>query len=629
MAIRDFETYNALYQNLARSVEPWGGIIIALALLTPALFTMRGGCSRQLKARTALLCLGLAALALGCYYFAPNVPARIYSLYIGGALLCVYGTTAGFSQLPSASPARQSDLVALAVIGLSTALKLLYLSEWPPVLTDYAATTGVIAIENNFYEGPVSRKSIPRAYVEGGGASFLHAQLLTLLFKNFDFSIFSVRLAEVLASVGTLIFLWLWLRITVAPRWGLTGLALFTFSAEHLSQSRMGTFYSLSQCVAVGAIWLWTSILQQRGSKTARLLGLVLLNAAVLSCYRPTVTVWVFSVLLTIDCLTRYSLRGRRLSYIIFSAVTLGFFAYHALYEPFIRESFSLKKPYLASDTSIWQKTPTDEISSVIQPPLVTFSNLARNVWYVVEHAADYSPVKEDVYGILYAVSMVLGFAGLLSRRWGYISLIVVVGLLPSLTTFPLERRSLMMRPLIPLSLLLFAREWLLLSRRMIEKPTVRFSTQALCACALIALPVQGVYRLTRFNGPVGVGPSFGPEYVHEMISHLKSLPPDHSIVIMNPGFGVDKFRMAFARELYITPSTSRSIHMTTVREADNVTALPRTSFPTVYAVLNEDYRAWVVPWLLATIPNIQIYPYKQGDRVIYWLGVARSPSPR
>ena len=224
------------------------------------------------------------------------------------------------------------------------------------------------------------------------------------------------------------------------------------------------------------------------------------------------------------------------------------------------------------------------------------------------------------------AILMILASVGLLSRRWRLISLFIMIGMTPSLVTFPLDRRSLLARPIIPLCVMLLAHEWLTVTRTIVRWPSIRFATKALCGFAFILLPSQGVYRLTRFNGPVGVGPSFGPEYVHEMIVHLRSISQEHSLVIVNSGLGIDKFFMAFAREIYLTPPASRRVRLLTIKPSDTATVLSGIYSPTVYAVLNEESRAWVIPWLKANVPTIQISAYKKDNRIIYWLGVAPRP---
>jgi len=578
------------------------------------------------RAQALLLSLGLGLLVLGSYYFSEPDDLRGFVLYAGGALVCVYGFTWGFSELPSAKPSLRGDALACVVIAVSTLLKLAYLDEWPLVLTDYAATTGANTIRRYFSDGFPRAILVSDAYLESGGRSFLHAPLLALLFRVFDFNTFSVRCAEVVASIFSLIFLWLWLRISVSSRWSVIGLSLFAFSAEHLSQSRMGTFYSMSQCVGIASLWLWTAL---RISPQRRLrygIGLLFLNLAVLGCYKPTQAVWLLSLVMVIFSLTRgWISRGRALSALCVGAL-LTFALYYALYEPFLMTRWPLKKPQLATDTPIWQKNWNDAISTFIQPPAIILANFIRNAWSMIVTAGEYSPVKDPLYTLASPIVMILAFMGLFSRRWLPVSLFIVIGMSPSLTTFPLDRRSILARPLIPLGVMLLAHEWLTLSRAILRWPSIKFATKALCAFAFVLLPLQGIYRLTRFNGPVGVGPSFGPEYVHEMIVHLQSISKELSLVIMNPGLGINKFHMVFAREIYLTPPASRRIHLSNINPNYRATALPKINYPAVYAVLNEEGRAWVVPWLKANVPAIQITAYKKDNRIIYWLGVVSSP---
>jgi hypothetical protein len=281
----------------------------------------------------------------------------------------------------------------------------------------------------------------------------------------------------------------------------------------------------------------------------------------------------------------------------------------------------------LASDTPIWQKAWRGDVTTFIESPTVIVANFFRNAWWIAQESLEYSPVKDAIYQPLTALTMILACGGLFSRRWWLISLIVVVGMLPSLTTFPLDRRSLLMRSTIPLCATLLAYECLALSRILVRLPTIRLAISALIGMVLALLPFQGSYRLARFNGPVGVGPSYGPEYVYDMISHLQSMSEHHSIVIMNPGLGVDKFRMAFARTLYASSTPAHNIQFTTIQPQDTALTLPRTKRPTVYAVLNEESRTWLVPWMRANIPGIEISARKEKNRVLYWFGIVSDTS--
>lgn len=590
------------------------------------LAALAGKNTGRVRAQTLVLSVGLGLIALGSYYFSTSDSPRLFALYSGGVLLCVYGLIWGFSELPSAQPRLRADVLACVIIAVSTSLKLAYLQEWPLVLTDYAATTGATTIERYFYEGSPLHSVVPKAYLESGGASLLHAPLLALLFRYFDFTTFSVRCAEVVASVFSLMFLWLWLRISISPRWAVVGLSLFAFSSEHLSQSRMGTFYSISQCVAIASLWLWTALSGSPRTRLPYAIGLLFVNLAVLGCYKPTQAVWILSLVMLLLPLTRARLSRKRTLITLCVGVLLSFVLYYALYQPFLMKLLPLRKPILATDTPIWQKNWSNEISTFIQPPGTILANLGRNAWQVIVTSAEYSPVKDAIFMPCSAIVMILASAGLLSRRWGLVSLFVIIGMLPSLTTFPLDRRSLLMRPIIPLCVILLAHEWLTLCRPMIRWATLKFAAQTLCGLALALLPFQGVYRLTRFNGPVGVGPSFGPEYVHEMIVHLQSISKEHSIVIMNPDLGADKFYMAFARDIYVASPASRRVRLVRIQPKDTANTLPPSPSPTVYAVLNEESRAWVVAWLRANVPTIQITAYKKDNRIIYWLGVVSQP---
>lgn len=622
-----FAQYNSLYESISQVLGAWILAAVLIALASLPLTALVSEQSVRVRAQACALSIGLALIILGSYYFPPSEGFRLFALASGSALICLYGFVWGFSEIQSAKRAPRADVLACVVIAVTTLLKLAYLQEWPLVLTDYAATTGAITIERYFYNGQPWHKIIPKSFLEGGGASFLHAPLLALAFKIFDYSTFSVRFAEVIPSIGSLIFLWLWLRVSLSPGWALIGLSLFAFSAEHLSQSRMGTFYSTSQCVAFAALWLWAALKKRSAPRSPYIIGLVLVNLAVLGCYRPTQVVWILSLVIPALSFARGRISRKGVVVVVGLSVLLTFSVYYAIYEPFLMAHLTLRKWMLATDAPIWQKNLQDEVTKIIQPPTIIFANFIRNVWRVVVASTDHSAVKDAIYQPFSAIAMIFAFGGLLSRRWGTASLLLLIGMLPSLTTFPIDRRNLLMRPLIPLSVMLMAHEWLTLSRVLFKRISLKVLAQTLCGTALLLLPLQGIYRLTRYNGPIGVGPSFGPEYVYDMIVQLQSISKEHSLVIVNPGLGVDKFYMAFARDIYGTAPSSQRVRMVTIRPQDGASALPTSPLPTVYAVLNEDDRAWTVPWLQAHVPNIKITAYKKDHRTLYWLGVASNPS--
>jgi hypothetical protein len=94
----------------------------------------------------------------------------------------------------------------------------------------------------------------------------------------------------------------------------------------------------------------------------------------------------------------------------------------------------------------------------------------------------------------------------------------------------------------------------------------------------------------------------------------------------MNPGLGVVKYEMAFARELYIERTRHFNLAACSVQPTDTKEVLPQTVSPTVYAVLNEESRAWVVPWLESRLPGITMRPYERNGHILYWLGIVGAP---
>jgi len=615
-----FAKYAAWFEAISGLLGTWWiGAIVAITLASPLLAFFK---ARSIKTALPIAVLGVATslIIFGCYILERGSALAVTSVFLGGLLLFVYACVFGLHK-PPPSPSRfRADVVAGCLIVLVTIVKCTQLEEWPPLLTDYAAMTGVSAVLQYLPDSEVRMDPSLRGYLDRGGASPLHAPLLHGLFQVFGYSSFAVRSAEVIGSTATLIFLWMWLRLFVSARWGLVALGLFSLSSEHLSQSRMGTIFSISQALTVCTLWMWTVLRQGAALKAPYAVGLAVSCIAINYCYLPAKAAWGFSIgMLLLSVGDRY-LSRKKMALAAFLAVLVGISVYSALYVwgPFL--SFVFIPPQLATDTPVWLKTADGALSRLVQSPWTVLVNIVQNMYLILAEAASFSRVVEPIYVFFGSLLLPLCIIGLWSPRWRFISSFVLCGVLPSLLAFPINRRSLMARPFVSILLALFAFEYITALRATMS-PRLRGAATAILLSLLAALPLHGLYLFARYNGPIGVGPSFGPEYAYDMIKHLKILSKDHSIVLMNPDRGLIKYEMAFARELYIEKPRLYNLTACSVVPTDTQDALPKTTPPTVYAVLNEDSRTWIVPWLQSKVAGVNIRSYERDGRTLYWLG--------
>ena len=612
-----FESISALFGTW------WVYAVVVIATLSPLVGLYKTRSCRSVLP-LAMLGLGASLLVLGCYSFERNSFSSVLLLFAGAAVLfgyaCVYGI-----RKPMLSPERShADLIAASLIVLVTVVKCIQLEDWPPLLTDYAAMTGTSALQQYLPDSVMPVKPSFSGYLDRGGPSPIHAPLLQGLFQLYGYSSFAVRAAEVVGSTATLIVLWLWLRMSVSNGFGLMALGLFAFSSEHLSQSRMGTIFSISQALTLCTLWLWTSVRQGLSQKRWHAVGLFVSCALISYCYFPARAAWVFCAgMLLASVVGRYISRAKGvLVYYVIGVVALGAYVTLYLFGPLLNLSFV--PPELVTDAPVWLKSADGLLSQFTQPPWTVLVNIFDNMKRIVTEPVSILMRVETIYVVFGSILLPLSVIGLWSPRWRFISAFVLCGLLPSIVTFPIARRSLMSRPFSIMLLALFVYEYVRVLRATIP---VRLSGAAVASVLFLvgALPLQGVYLLARFNGPMGVGPSFGPEYAYDLIQHLKVLSKDHSIVVMNPGRGVVKYEMAFAKEIYIDTSRHHSVTVCTVAPTDTESVLPKTASPSVYAVLNEDGRAWVVPWLQSQVPGIDLRPYGRDGRTLYWLGTVKN----
>ena len=536
------------------------------------------------------------------------------------ACLCAYVSGFGVRSLEEPSRSRWHTGAAVAIVVASTALKLAELESWPPLLNDYGARTGVEAY-SKFAEAPwrwICTRVNP--YLFGGGTSVLHAPLVMLSFQLFGYSIYAVRFAELLGSIAALSFFWLWLRAMGMGAFGLVALGFFAFSSEHLSNSRMGTFYSISQAVALSVLWIATRFQGQPQQYARWLFGLTLAILLIPCTYGPVRVLFIFT---SVVLLLLAAGSGRRLhKCCVLLLLCVGVIGYGAVTlnntAPF--KTFSRVANILATDTPIWFKADTKADHRYLQPPAVIASNLKKNTSIFFKEALTPNVEQESIYSFGVAVLLCCAALGVWTARWRVCSAYVICGFVPLLVTYPLLRRGIVIRPLIPALLALFMREYVSCIRSALQPGLVRAGACLALAVFACTSLLHGSYFFAKYNSPIGTSPSFGPLYARSFYDHLKTLVKDQTVVVLNPGTSDWQYKMEFP-EFFMSesPMKPRIILMNVSRRAHFSDVLP-TDRPLQVAVLNESRRSWIIPALREQYGNVRLEEFSDGGSVMFWI---------
>jgi hypothetical protein len=504
------------------------------------------------------------------------------------------------------------------IVVASTALKLAELESWPPLLNDYGARTGVEAY-SEFAEAPwrwICTRVNP--YLFGGGTSVLHAPLVMLSFQLFGYSIYAVRFAELLGSIAALSFFWLWLRAMGMGAFGLVALVFFAFSSEHLSISRMGTFYSISQALALCVLWITTRLQGQPQQYARWLFGLMLAILLLPWVYGPVRVLFVYS---SVVLLLLAAEQGRRFHVrCVLIALSIGIVGYGAVTlnktVPF--KTFSREANILATDTPIWFKEDVKVDHRYLQPPTVITSNLEMNTAILFKEALTLNAEQESIYSFGVAVLLCCAALGVWTARWRICSAYVICGFVPLLVTYPLLRRGIVIRPLIPALLALFMREYVSCIRSALQPGLLRAGACLALAVLACASLLHGSYFFAKYNSPIGTSPSFGPLYARSFYDHLKTLVKDQTVVVLNPGTSDWQYKMEFP-EFFMpeSPMKPRIILMNVSRSTHFSDVLP-TDRPLQVAVLNESRRSWIIPALREQYGNVRVEEFSDGGAVIF-----------
>lgn len=470
-----------------------------------------------------------------------------------GVVLFVLGL-AGRVGAGAADPApRQARAVVwwvgLPVVAVATALKMVDLGAWPEHLNAYSAETGwwgILTLEGVW----------PRDWLRGveydlvnGGRSPLHLPLTWLTVRLAGGTVFAVRFAEVLASTALLLVFWQWLRLRLNGWWSVAALTVFALSPWHLAQSRMGTFFSAS--VAVGLTMLWAAdrldqIERGAGAATVAaprrlaLWAVLGLSAGLVGyAYAPLKVLYLFFAVVWL-VLSAAAWRRRRPGWwggpvaalLLFAVV----FALQIGIPPRFEQMFRRDFGPLATDTSIWHKTTDGVVTAEAQPPAVVLANAAANLveWW----RATWS---EEGILVWYAPALAVAVPAAALLVWRAATwvpaLYLLIGAIPPLMIYPVQRRTLVLWPLVYVAGVVAGRELAAACGRLIDRAWWRATTGVVFVGFAALAAVHGLAVYAKTNSIVGVGSYFGPDYQLEMLREAERLLPSCRVYFVNPTF--------------------------------------------------------------------------------------------
>ncbi len=405
------------------------------------------------------------------------------------------------------------------VIAAATLVKCVELSTWPAHLNAYSAETAWAGIEATMGIWPQGLWRTQEVDLVNGGISPLHLPLMWLSARLFGGNVFSARFAEVIGSTVLLIATWLWLRRSVRGIWSLVALAVFAFSPWHLAQSRMGTFQSISNALAIAMLWVAEIIVA--GTARRRWWAAFGLLAGLIGYgYAPVKVLYIFFA--GIVALAAFEARRRRrpgwwlgpvlsvLAFAVVLAVQLGI-------PPDLSVLLGQEYGPLATDTSVLHKTPAGGVTQERQGFAVVLENISANLiagWR-------FHWVEPDIlvwYAVALSAALPAALLLLLRPEWRVASFFMLLGALPPLLVYPLERRSLVLWPLVYVAGVLMVRELVRQCGALLDRGWWRRACHALAASCLIAAGLHGVHVYASTNSVVRTGTYFGPDHRLEMM---------------------------------------------------------------------------------------------------------------
>jgi hypothetical protein len=187
----------------------------------------------------------------------------------------------------------------------------------------------------------------------------------------------------------------------------------------------------------------------------------------------------------------------------------------------------------LATDTSIWHKTADDVVSEEIQPLRTIVENLFRNASTWMRQT-----YEEETILAWYAPALSIGTltaaVGLLRGRQWVTALYFLIGILPPLLIFPVDRRSLIAWPFVYVFGVVFVRQLVVSADRISTRAAWRIASRAVAIGALIAFSLHGLHLFATTNSIVHAGTYFGPDHRTDMLDDAERLFPECHLYFVN-----------------------------------------------------------------------------------------------
>jgi hypothetical protein len=528
------EALSDLYRYLIEPLVPWflAACVLFAAACVVLDLTRATGAGRGRVATLALVVLLILFARIG--FAADSVAAT--GLVLSAHAVALFGL-ARWSWAASPPHERKAPLWSgLAIIALSLAAKCVDLEGWPPDLNSYSAWTGYEGLRTLEGDWPRDLFRGREFCLMNGGFSPLMLPLLHVTMRIFGGTAFAVRFAEVAGSTALLIVLWLWLRERLRGGWGPVALAVFAFSPWHLAQSRMGTYFSISAAVAVALLWTGDRVARDPRAASSWWLGFGVCTALIGYAYAPVKVLYAFALLVfAAGARSRRRAGGRgwwRAPFLAAAAVVV-MLAVQLWDVTRFGEMFRYDFGHLATDTSIWHKTPDDRVTRERQPPAVITENFFRNAgeWtrqvYAERNILRWYAPALTLAALAAVITLVRGLEWVLPVYF-------MIGLLPPLITYPLERRSLIAWPLAYVFGVVFARELARGTAGLLASRWWRATCHTAVAAGLVASSLHGLHVFATTNSVVLDWPYFGPDHQGVMFDEAERLLAAHHLVFVN-----------------------------------------------------------------------------------------------
>lgn len=513
-------------------VVPWllGAALTLLVVCAARALRQAAVASSALLASAAIFLATRWLLAAGSF-------ASVMAVQVGTVLFLVAVVAAmDTRRLPVDRSPRLPLWPGIAVAVLALGLKCVALADWPPHLNAYSAENGWRGIQALEGIWPADLFGGQEYDLVNGGVSPLHLPILWASMRVFGGGIFALRFAEVVASTLLLLVLWVWIRERVRGGWGLLALAVFAVSPWHLAQSRMGTFFSISAALGVLLLWLAEKLVARREPSIAGFVGLGFCAGLIGYAYAPLGVLYLFYFAVLLGA----GLTGRRrrlrdwwsgplLSASCLAAVVAVQVGVPPRLDRVIRQDFGT----LATDASILRKTPAGEVTATLQPPGVVVENAEANLvtwfrrtWQEPNILVWYAPVLT----VVLPAALVL----LVSPGFRVVALYFLIGALPPLLVFPVQRRTLILWPLVYVAGVVIARELSRACARLVDRNWWRRGCTGVVLGCIAVASVHGVRVYATTNSIVRTGTYFGPDYRLDMLLAAERLLPRCIVSFVN-----------------------------------------------------------------------------------------------